>query len=228
VKRAPAAAGRRKRLSVLARLQLGLEALYRVETRLDVDLFLIDEERRSRAGVARAPREQLLVSESDDELQLALFVDERALANLEAHDPARGLDEANFTDFCLAVEGVSHFVYLSLCAAAERPVSALELELQAEVDKFACCVLLARAGGRIELDWRPLLRRLFDDVRFAADLDDDEHHRYRTANATARRYAVILARRFASEDRVSDMLPELRRFYRLDLGGKLDHISRLG
>jgi hypothetical protein len=229
-KRAAAAAARRGKLSVLARLQLGLEALYRVETRLDVESFLIDEERRRHAGVARAPREQLLVSESDDELQLALFVDSAALANLELHDPARGLHDDNFADFCLAVEGVSHFIYVALCAAAERSVSALELELQAEVDKFACCVLLANAGAGAgaDLDGRALLGRLFDDVIFAADLDDDEHDRYRTANAAARRYAVMLARQFVTADRVSDMLGELRCFYRLDLGGKLDRIGRLG
>ncbi len=31
------------RLSILARLQLGLEALYRVETHLPIDAFVIDE-----------------------------------------------------------------------------------------------------------------------------------------------------------------------------------------
>jgi hypothetical protein len=38
-------------------------------------------------------------------------------------------------------EGVSHFVYLS-SAMLERSVSLLELEAQAEVDKFAICGLL--------------------------------------------------------------------------------------
>ena len=70
-----------------------------------------------------------------------------ALANLERHDPATRLDETNFADFCLAVEGVSHFIYVALRAADDRGVSQLELELQAEVDKFACCVLVA--GRRI-------------------------------------------------------------------------------
>ena len=206
------------RLSVLTRLQLGLEALYRVETRLDVDAFVIDEEQRQKSGVARAPREQLLVRESADELSMALFVDAKAIENLERHDPAQGLHAANFADFCLAVEGVSHFIYLALCAAVERRVSQLELELQAEVDKFACCVLMDPNAD-------DLRRRLFQDVSFAEDLAPGERERYRTANDEADRYAGALQRQFVEPDRLGDMLADLRRFYRLGLRDKLSHIN---
>lgn len=207
------------RLSVLARVQLGLEALYRVETRLDVEAFVIDESEREATGVARAPREQLLVRQSEDELSMALFVEARALDNLERHDPAGGLHAGNFSDFCLVVEGVSHFVYLALCAGVERRVSALELELQAEVDKFACCVLL-------QPDAADLRRRLFRDVSFADDLEPLERERYQTANDEADRYAESLQRRFVEPERLDEMLADLRRFYRLSLADKLGHIAR--
>ncbi|HVU52793.1 MAG TPA: hypothetical protein VHL80_19060 [Polyangia bacterium] len=212
-------ARRLPRASILSRLQRGLEILYRVETNLHVDAFVIDEEQRRRAGVARAPREQLLVREDAGELGMGLFVDRAALDNLERHDPSRGLSDANFSDFCVALEGVSHFVYLALCAAGHRRVSALELELQAEVDKFVCCVLIQ--GGA-----RDLRRRLYCDVLFLDDLDADERDRYRTANAEAARYAEALDRRFVREDRVTDMLGELRRFYRMGLDDKRGHIQR--
>jgi hypothetical protein len=219
------------RRTVLTRLQLGLEALYRVETRLEVEAFVIDDEQRRRTGVARAPREQLLIHQSDDELAMGLFVDGAALANLERNDPAEGLDDDNFTDFCLAVEGVSHFIYLALCAAGHRPVSVLELELQAEVDKFVCCVLVqgqgqAQAQRPGEDGGAGLRRRLYEDVRFADDLDAIERDRYRTANGEAGRYAQALERRFMREARLPDMLAELRRFYRLTLDGKLGAIAR--
>jgi hypothetical protein len=208
-------------LSILARLQLGLEALYRVETRLDIDAFVVDERARDSVAPARAPREQLLIQQQDDEVAMGLYVDRAALANLEAHDPARGLDQRNFADFCLAIEGVSHFIYAALCAAAERPVSPLELELQAEVDKFACCLLVAGADP-------DLRRRLYGDVHFAADLDGDERDRYRTANQEARRYAEALERRFVRQLAVPALLVELRRFYRMGLADKLGHIARHG
>lgn len=207
--------------SILTRLQRGLESMYRVETRLEVDAFVIDEEQRQQTAspAARAPREQLLVSELGDDLGLALFVDAAALANLKANDPAAGLHDGNFGDFCLALEGVSHFVYVALCAARDRRVSALELELQAEVDKFACCVLLAgRHPG--------LRRRLFSTIRYADDLDATERDRYRTANDEANRYAEALDRRFVQPDRLTAMLTDLRQFYRLDLDAKRAHITR--
>lgn len=209
-------------LSVVSRLQRGLETLYRVDTQLDVESFLIDDQARRQAGVVRAPREQLLIRQAgDDEVHLGLFLDARVVSNLEVHDPSRGLDDNNFDDFCLAVEGVSHFVYAALAAAGERRVSALELELQAEVDKFACCLLLSDGGGE-----RSLRRKLYDQVSFAEDLDGDEAQRYRVANLEARRYAATLSRQFVACDRVVDMLPELRRFYRLGLHAKLGHIAR--
>jgi hypothetical protein len=224
-------ARRPARASILSRLQRGLEVLYRVETHLQVDAFVIDEEQRRAAGVARAPREQLLVREDDGELGLALFVDGAALENLERNDPGRRLDDANFSDFCVAVEGVSHFVYLALCAAGHRRVSALELELQAEVDKFVCCVLLqgpalGASAASAASACLALRNRLYRDVRFHDDLDDDERDRYRTANADAARYAEALDRRFVREDRVVPMLDELRRFYRMPLDDKRGHIHR--
>lgn len=216
------------RESVLSRLQRGLETLYRIEPQLAVDHFLIDERERAEARPARAPREQVLVrQDSDDDLGLGLFVDEAALSNLERHDPGQRLDDRNFADFCVAVEGVSHFVYLARCAVQDRRVSALELELQAEVDKFACCALMTADRIQPANDVGAWRRKLYDEVTYAQDLDDDEQARYRVANASASRYARALEQRYVTAHRIPDLLPELRRFYRLDLDGKLGHIARL-
>jgi len=216
---------RRRARSLLARLQLGLEALYRVETRLAIDAFVIDGDARDRMGTARAPREQLLLREADGELAMALFVDAAALANLEQHDPEARLDDRNFTDFCLAVEGVSHFIYVALAAARHRPVSQLELELQAEVDKFVCCfLLLTRATERTPASLR---RRLYGDVAYADDLDADERERYRTANQQASRYTAALEHRFVAREQTIALLAEVRRFYRMDLPAKLGRIAQL-
>jgi hypothetical protein len=207
--------------SVLARVQRGLETLYRVETCLDVDAFMVGAEARDQAlgSEQRRPREQLLVSQSGQELSLGLFLDEEALENLERHDPAGGLSDHNFWDFCLAVEGVSHFIYVAVCAARDRSVSALELELQAEVDKFVSCTLHGAD------DAAALRERLYERVSLAHDLDADERDRYRIANDQARRYSLSLERRYLAQRRLHDMFDELRRFYRLGLQEKLRHID---
>jgi len=127
----------------------------------------------------------------------------------------------------VAVEGVSHFVYLALCASGDRGVSAMELELQAEVDKFVCCALLLGGGARLPRRMAGLRRRLYHDVEFAGDLDADEHDRYRAANAAAGRYASALDARYVAPHRMPAMLDELRWFYRQGLDGKLAHIARV-
>jgi hypothetical protein len=204
---------------MLARLQKGLERMYRIDTEVSVDDFVIGDQERRELGVGRTPREQLLVSGDDGEVSLGLFVDQRALTNLARNDPSERLDERNLGDFLLAVEGVSHFVYLTWRALHDHRVSQLELELQAEVDKYVTCLLCGHTDRSAALR-----RRLFEEFSFEPDLDDEERARYRTANSNAQRYSASLERRFVQGGRIADMLGELRRFYRLPLDGKLDRI----
>ena len=121
-------------------------------------------------------------------------------------------------------EGVSHFVYLAHRAQAERVVSAVELELQAEVDKYAVALLVGwDQTGAPPPDLR---RRLFDRVQLLGDLSDEERSRYQLANQAANEYAASLEARYVRRGAIADMLAELRRFYLLGLSGKLDRIAR--
>jgi hypothetical protein len=202
----------------LARLQRGLEALYRLDAAACVDDFMIDAATRDAVVAARRPREQLLVCEDDGGVAVALFVDPAAVSNLARHDPARALGDHNLGDFLLAIEGVSHFVYTLACARADRRVSQLELELQAEVDKYVTCLLVTAPEQTTSAQLR---RRLFADCELLDDLDGDERARYRAANDNAERYAAWLEAAFVVPRRIPEMLAELRRFYRAGLAAKL-------
>jgi hypothetical protein len=194
---------------MLDRLQLGLERLYRIETELDVAHFLMPF-----PGV-QTRREQLLVAEEEGELSIGLCLDDEVLKALEHGEVDHHMRE-NLEPFLLAVEGVSHFVCVAWNARRDRKITALELELQAEVDKYVTC-LLSMAPANSER----LRQRLFVDVEFEADLSAEESDRYRLANQAAYRYAGTLEERFVKTGRIVEMLPELRRFYRLPLDGKL-------
>jgi hypothetical protein len=203
---------------MLRELQRGLERLYRLEPSPDVREFVLDDAARKRLGLARAPREQLLLCERDGALEMGLFVDPRTLANLARNDPRRGVGEHNLGDLCIALEGVSHFVFLAHRAREDMPVSGLELELQAEIDKYVTCVLLEAPSAELRA-------RLFERVQFAGDLSTEERERYAVANDCAARYAKSLESRFVDERRIPEMLDELRRFYRKNLSDKLAAIS---
>jgi hypothetical protein len=140
-------------------------------------------------------------------------------------DPRRRLDDHNLQDFLLAIEGVSHFVYLVHRARQERPVSAVELELQAEVDKYLVALLVTwNQTGEPPADLRA---RLFTHVTFAGDLSREERERYELANSAADEYAASLEERYVRSRSVDDMLGEVRRFYRKGLAEKLEYISQL-
>jgi hypothetical protein len=201
-------------------MQRGLEALYRLDTGVEVGDFVIDEAVRDELAPTRRPREQLLVMEDTGEMALALFIHPAVLANLQRHDPAR-LGEHNLGDFLLAIEGVSHFIYAIHCARTDRRVTQLELELQAEVDKYVTC-LLQTDPARSEA-WR---QRLFWECAYDDDLDHEERERYRVANDNAHRYAAYLEDAFVARRKIPEMLGELRRFYRQGLAGKLATIAR--
>ena len=196
-------------------MQRGLETLYRVDTGVEVGDFVIGEAVRDELAPARKPREQLLVMEETGEMALALFIHPEVIASLDA-----GIGRHNLGDFLLAIEGVSHFIYAIQCARSERPVSQLELELQAEVDKYVTCLLH-------DVDSSEALReRLFRACAFEDDLDGDERERYQVANDNAHRYAAWLEVTFVARRRIPEMLGELRRFYRSGLAAKLATIAR--
>ncbi len=210
-------------MQTLTRLQRGLEDLYRVETGVAVEDYMIDSDLREAIAPTRKSREQLLVAQTQDEASIALFIDPAALANLKAHDPSRSLGDHNLGDFLLAVEGVSHFIYAVIAARSDRKVTQLELELQAEVDKYVTCLLVTDTETETSAVLR---RRLFADFEYEPDLDHDEHARYRAANDNAAKYSTYLEQHFVTRRQIPEMLGELRRFYRAGLAAKLSMIAR--
>lgn len=204
-----------------------LEAIYGVQAPRVMD-FLVDREgARAAAGEPRAP-EALLVREADGALELGLFLADEVVSaadSADPHDPRPLLAvPSSLPHLACAAEGVSHFVYLATRAAAGRPVSLLELEVQAEVDKFALLVLHLWRRGLRRLS-PALRRRLFERVRFHAHLDDDELERYRLANRLGGGYARFLEDRYVEGADVEGLLRELRASYRLGGGEKLGYLG---
>lgn len=171
-------------------------------------------------------KEKLLIRQDSDALNLSLYLDNSVVSNLLKNDPAFELHEDNFEDFCLALEGISHFIYMMWNAIHDRSVTLLELELQAEVDKF---VMLANCITQQEntLTNSTLRKLLFESVKFDKALDRDERQRYRDANYFAEKYCWRLEANYLSNGSERALLNELRRFYRLDQKQKIQRINQL-
>jgi predicted AAA+ superfamily ATPase len=150
-------------------------------------------------------REVLLLKENNDDVEIAVFLPASAL---DARSPL------GFDELCQVIEGVSHFVFLVERARRELPLTQLELELQAEVDKYVVFAHDPHDVRRFEPRRAARIRaRLFDDACYIDPPGTEKGDRYRLANDLAARFSGMLAERFARHGRFEQLVHALRRFY---------------
>jgi hypothetical protein len=171
--------------------------------------------------------EQVLVLDHGGAASVGLFLDPQLLERLKAANPLEALNGGNLADYWTALEGVSHFLYLIWNAGYDRGVTLLELELQAEIDKYVASWWLLREQdpGRYPAELHHLLfERARIDLRLAGERSD----LYRAANQYAARFCRRLERQLSTHAARarSETLAELRRFYRLSRERKVTHIQR--
>jgi hypothetical protein len=217
---------------ILKRLQDFIGDIYDVSIAHDVYDFLVtDRQHLPAAARTNGPTDEELIvaqpEESDGEIAMSLYLDPRLLERLDRADPMERLHDGNVADYLTALEGVSHFVYLAWNAGHDKPVSLLELEMQAEVDKYVGSYWLMRRQlpDRFPAE---LLRLLFERTRIDPALAAGRESMYREAS----RYAEMFCRRLerslrgARDSSQAEVLTELRRFYRLTNARKVAHIQR--
>jgi hypothetical protein len=214
--------------ATLASLQGALTEIYDLPVTPDVRDYLMTDRADLRAvSDARATDEQLIVAEEGDTLSMALYIDAGVLERLQRSDPLTGLTQHNLADYLTVAEGVSHFVYVAWNTGYDKPVSLLELELQAEVDKYVLCAWLLReqGAGRFPCE---LHRALFERARVDPVAAAGRVGLYHTASNYAarfcRRVGALLERKRHGVAR--DLIAELRRFYRFGNARKMRHIER--
>lgn len=216
---------------LLNNLQTQLEDIYALQPQHRVNDFLIQDVRLARfldnSENARDLPEKLLIRQEGDNVDLGLYLDPDLISRLEQSDPTRFLHDDNIHDFWVALEGISHFLYLIYNVEYERGVSLFELELQAEVDKYILAALLVvqQREGMVPAS---LHYHLFNKVRYDARLNDDELYRYRYANEMAGRFCSYIETSLNRGIPQHKLFNSLRRFYRLSHQHKVRAITSLG
>jgi hypothetical protein len=162
---------------------------------LDVSPFLLSAEQRAWLQPDSTLPEELLIIEEEDTVDVGLYLEPETLARLQAQDPFRRLGRHNLDDFCVILEGISHLLLMQSRVRTGRPVRLIELELQAEVDKFvAGWLLLAGQGAPVRAP-QVLGEALFSRYHLRAGVHHAE--RYHLASQAARRYCRHLQQRYA-------------------------------
>jgi hypothetical protein len=188
--------------ALAGRVQAALERVYQLDRVADVGDYLEEAE--------VGERETLLLREADDgTLEVTL--------RLPALEGEAGLDT-----LCQIIEGVSHFVYVVERARLKREATQLEMELQAEVDKWVVLAASVASRGPLDVDRSADLRwRLYERVSFEHDEASERGERYRVANDAAHRFVRRLERDFVGSARFDEMRVELRRFFHVGQEDKL-------
>jgi hypothetical protein len=220
---------------LLTRLQGLISGIYDVNVAHDVYDFLVTDRGHLPAAV-REPEtetdEELIVAqpaagEHDGEVGMSLYLDPALLKRLALADPMVRLHDGNVADYWTALEGVSHFLYLAWNAGHDRPVSLLELEMQAEVDKYVASYWLMREQWPDRFP-AELLSLLFERTRIDSRLARGRERMYCAASRYAEKFCRRLEQslRDARGESSGAILAELRRFYRLTNSHKVAHIER--
>ena len=220
---------------LLNKLQSELEAIYEIQLQYRVNDFVIDDPQLvAELDCSPNPREipeKLLIHQDGDNIDIALYLDSELVKRLNLNDPTERLHNGNIYDFWTALEGISHFLYFAWNAEYERKVSLLELELQAEVDKFILATLLLEKQfngyGSNGYSSQGLHHHLFVKASFDERLNEEEFVRYRDANYFAGKFCSHIKNRFLNHGAYEQLMNELRRFYRLNHQHKLNAIGSL-
>lgn len=147
--------------------------------------------------IQSADQSQVLVLEQSESIYVGLYLSPDL--HQKVHQQA---ERWSLTEYCEVVEEVSHFVYLTWSAAQEQTVTQMDLELQAEVDKFLLLSL-----PKSPSPW--LTQVLFEKVTYRKDLDAQQRDRYQHANRLAYKFAKRL-----QAMKQSQWLSCVRSFYR--------------
>lgn len=202
-------------MNVVQRMQSLIAQINDVPIEHDVSRFLLTH-------ASSASDEQVLVAETEEGAELGVYIDPAVLNRLSAHDPFEILTHDNLADFCTALEGVSHFQYLAWCVEHGRSVSLIELELQAEVDKYTIAQWLLMQQTSNQFPHR-LHARMFSYVSFVENLEQSALRRYQEVNRLAANYCEYNDQKYLRRRsrRLDKWIRELRMFYRCSHHAKI-------
>jgi hypothetical protein len=213
---------------VLNSFQSTLESIYRIRVDHSVEDFLITDavlaQKLDTSVNARQVKEKLLIRACPEGLDIALYLDQSVVDHLGRENPLVGLHGGNLSDFWIALEGVSHFLYLMWNVRFQKPVTLMELEMQAEVDKYITSLWLMNRQKKLWLSG-PIREQLFHRVRFDETLDDQSLTRYKDANFYAGKYCMQLEHRYLRQKRNQMMIDDIRHFYRMPQAEKIRRIQ---
>jgi len=191
-------------------LQKKIEEIYRLNRCPEVNQYLL------------SPKEFKKFSKTSDNPQV-IYVDEGNDATLGVYFGKRIFKRIKnkvkiFTlqDFCVMTEEISHFIYLVWSKSNGKKITLLDLEIQAEVDKY----LLATSFFSSKND---VFSNIFGRFMLRKNLGKEEQSRYIEATRLGKKLAATWRKRKISN---KEKMGWLRHFYRQNPANRIWMIEK--
>lgn len=186
-------------------LQKKIEELYRLAGCPEAKKYIL------------SPKQFKKLSDATDEPQV-LYMDEGSDATLGIylgsdifHRIKKNQKIFSFKDFCVMAEEISHFIYIVWSKSNDKKINLLDLELQAEVDKYVLATNFFKSKGEV-------FEKIFESFRMRKNLRKDEEERYYTAHRLGKKLASNLQKtKISSIQKIN----WLRMFYRQSITSRI-------
>jgi len=203
---------------VIRKIDQAIKNLYRLENQLPAESFLVTLRTPAQMVENALGGAALLVVDSsvgaEPGLEVGIYFDpeiKSLLAGFEKWPRAEWRTEQVHA-FAVASEEVSHFNYLVENASRHQPVSAWEMELQGEIDRFVLAYLSQR-HQRKSPSFEELFDRFFERYQWGAHLTEEKKSRYEDAHRHAKSVIAKLRPSFKDHRQWNKLIFELRKFY---------------
>ena len=209
---------------MIQNIQQYLTTIYALPQSIDIRNFLIDSEAllfylNEKTLDSEISEKILFKFNQDGTIDVGLYFRKDILDRLDGIHPKELLNESNFSSFCSLIEGVSHFLFLNFRSYHTLPLSALELEVQAELDKFITSFIYQyhhhgqRKNPKCYAD--EIHSRLFQQYHLRTRLGEEEKNRYEFASQSAAKLCYQIKNYFLDyRPNWKGLLSYLRQFYR--------------
>ncbi len=191
-------------------LQKKLEEIYRLEKCPEADKYVLSPKEFKRFSKSSDNPQVIYVDEGND-ATMGIYLGKRIFKKIRNKVKIFSLQ-----DFCVMAEEISHFIYLIWSKSNEKKITLLDLEIQAEVDKF----LLASNFFQSQ---ETVFKKMFETFMFRKNLLKDEENRYIEASRLGKKLAINLR---SKKIPFSEKMNWLRFFYRQNPTSRISMIER--
>lgn len=191
-------------------LQRKIEEIYRLHTCPEAQKYVLSP-KEFKKFIKSSQSPQVIYVDEGEDATMGIYLGKNLF-----HQIRNKSKVFSFQDFCVMAEEVSHFIYLIWSKSNEKKINLLDLEIQAEIDKFVLASHFFRSEDVI-------FKKMFETFTLRKNLHKDEQDRYFTANR--------LGKKLVSEWRkkkipLAEKFNWLRVFYRQSTTSRISMIEK--